>query len=1351
MADHTLQSTIEIAGSLSPSLQSAINAAVSRLEEMSKETLEAAGASAQLAAKISTQETVLKNLEQGYADYIVTGQEGTEEAEQLASTIQELSGELTENRGTLDAAEKAARALSETMDDAGGEAETLRSTISKQEDTLQQLKQRYVDVATEQGETSDEARELARQIQDLSSELHENKTKLSDAEYAADKLDNSLEEVESSAKKADDGFTMFKATLANLAADAIMRAVDGIKNLVGNVIELGQNFTSTMSEVSAISGATGEDFEKLEACAREYGATTVFSASNAAEALKYMSLAGWDADQSTSALGGVLNLAAASGMELGAASDMVTDYLSAFAMEAGDAAYFADLLSYAQSHSNTTAEALGEAYKNCAANLNAAGQDVETVTSLLEGMANQGYKGSEAGTAMAAIMRDITNGMKDGAIKIGETSVAVMDAQGNFRDLTDILTEVEAATNGMGDAERAVALSSTFTADSTKGLNLILNEGMDNIAGYEEELRGASGSAEEMANIMNDNLSGDVAAMNSAFEELGLKIYDALESKLRAGVQFITNGVIPAIEWLGGHIPEVTIAVSGLGAVIAAMNWGTISSKIAMVKGALVKLAAALGGVSLPAIAIIAVITAVALAFTNLWKNNEEFRNKITAIWDGIKAKFDEFGQGIVDRLNALGFEFEDITEVMKAVWDGFCEVLAPIFEGVFQQISNILNEALDILTGLFDIFAGIFTGDWDMVWQGVQEVFGAVWDFVVATFENWISTFTSLADTVLGWFGTDWETVWTNVKTFFSDTWNAISSFFSGILTGIKTFFTDTWNAIVSFFSGILSGIYSSVTGTMTEIHDTFTNIWDSITGFLSGAWETIKNIVTVGIMAVKEIISAAFQIITLPFRFIWENCKDTVLSIWETIKSVIGEKIDAVKEKITTVTTAISNVASAAWNAISSTASSLWEGIKGTIGSKIDAAKEKVSTATSAITSVASSAWSSVSSTASSLWNTISSTVSSKISAASSAVSSATSTITSVASSAWSSVSSTASSQWESIRSTITSKLSSAKSTVSSLMSGITSTMSSGLSSALSTVSGKFSSIYSTISSKMSAARDAVSSATSTITSVASSAWSSVSSTASSQWESIRSTITSKLSSAKSTVSSLMSGITSTMSSGLSSALSTVSGKFSSIYSTISSKMSAARDAVGNAISALKSKFNFSWSLPHLKLPHVSISGSFSINPPSVPHFGISWYKDGGILTRPTIFGAAGNNLLAGGEAGAEAVVPLATLWDKLETMITSVFNTASTTGGSSGEGLTSTAGRLLTLDDFSLGSLADSGGVVVYYDFSGFTWSPQIQTEGTGDDADDFMAKLKAHEAEFFDWLEEFIKMREVAQYA
>lgn len=910
-----------------------------------------------------------------------------------------------------------------------------------------------------------------------------------------------------------------------------------------------------------------------------------------------------------------------------------------------------------------TAEALGEAYKNCAANLNAAGQDVETVTSLLEGMANQGYKGSEAGTALAAIMRDITKAMKDGKITIGETSIAVMDAEGNYRDLTDIITDVSGAVDGMGTAERATALSSTFTADSTKGLNLILNEGIDKIAGYEEELRGASGTAEEMAAIMNDNLTGDMAAMNSAWEELGLKIYEKFEGSLRSAVQFVTNSVIPAMEWLINHVPEVSIVLTALGAVIAAMKWEALSQKLTMAKGALKGVMAALGGISAPAIAVIAVVTALALAFTNLWKNNEEFRNKVTAIWDDIKGKFETFGQTIVDRLNEMGFEFEDITEVLSAVWNGFCELMAPIFEGVFQHISNILGEVLDVLMGLFDVFAGIFTGDWDRVWEGVKEIFSGVWDFVVNTFTNWIDTFKGLADTVLGWFGTSWNEAWSSVKDFFEGVWNGIVSFFTGI-----------WDSITSTVSSALNGIKTTFTNVWTSIKDFFEGIWNGIISFLSGAWETIKNVVQVGIMVVKEIISAAFQLITLPFRFIWENCKETITAAWEfikekvsaaldAIKSFITDKLTAAKNVVTNVTNGIKSVASAAWSAISTTASTIWNTIKDTICSKIEAAKEKVSAVTGTIKSVASSAWQSVSSTTSTLWGTIQSTVSTKINAA----------------------------------------------------------------------------------------KSAVSTATSAITSVASSAWSAVSSAASSKWESIRSTISSKLSSAKSTVSSMMSGITSTMSSNLSSAFSTVSSKFSSIYSTISSKMESAKNAVGNAISALKSKFNFSWSLPKLKLPHISISGSFSINPPSVPHFGISWYKEGGILTQPTIFGASGNTLLAGGEAGAEAVVPLATLWDKLETMIRQVFNSASSTGGSSEGGLISKAGELLTMDDFSLGSLANSGGVVVYYDFSGFTWSPQIQTGGTGDSEDDLMARLRVHEAEFFDWLEEFIQMREVAQYA
>ena len=369
-------------------------------------------------------------------------------------------------------------------------------------------------------------------------------------------------------KKLSDGYTVAKNVLANLVSSGIEKAISGLKNLAGSVVDTGMDFSSTMAEVQALSGASGDELQKLEDTAREYGATTVFSASEAAAALKYMALAGWDTEQSTSALGGVLDLAAASGMGLAEASDMVTDYLSAFGMAADKSSYFADLLAYAQAHSNTSAAQLGEAYKNTAASMNAAGQDIETTTSLLAMMANQGLKGSEAGTALTAVMRDMTSKMEDGAIEIGKTSVAVMDASGNYRDLTDILMDVQAATSGMGDAERAMALSNTFTSDSLKGLNLMLNAGVENAADFEEQLRKSGGAAGDMADTMNDNLSGDLKEMQSGFDELKLKIYDGLQAPLRTAVGFVTSNVIPKLDSIVPKVmPMIQSAIDGIAPI----------------------------------------------------------------------------------------------------------------------------------------------------------------------------------------------------------------------------------------------------------------------------------------------------------------------------------------------------------------------------------------------------------------------------------------------------------------------------------------------------------------------------------------------------------------------------------------------------------------------------------------------------------------------------------------------------------------------------------------------------------------------------------------------------------------
>lgn len=559
----------------------------------------------------------------------------------------------------------------------------------------------FSEAADNADDLSDSASRASESVDDLADATGD----LGDGADGMDSLAGQVDDAGSSMEEASSKAINLSGALKTLFAVVSATAIIGqVKDFTADSIELGKNYTSVMSEVAAISGASSSDLAMMEDTARQYGATTVFSASEAAEALKYMSLAGWDAQQSTDALGGVLNLAAASSMGLGEASDMVTDYLSAFGMEANKSTYFADMLAYAQSNSNTTAAQLGEAYKNSAANMHAAGQDVETTTSLLEAMANQGRKGSEAGTTLGAMMRDITAKMDDGAIKIGETSIAVQDASGNFRDMTDILTEVGEATEGMGSAQRAAALSSVFTDDSIKGVNMVLAEGMDKVAGYEEALRSATGASEDMAETMNDNLSGDMANMNSAYEEMQLQAFEAMEGPLREGAQWITSDIIPTLtSWvpdafgtLASGISKVGNALSpmiktvlqnpkavasafaSIGAGFAAMKTVNTGIKIAGMVSEAGGMASALGklGTSLfgspwaaGAAAAVAAITAVGLAVKKY--NDIQVEDSLSAHFGSVElddSQIEDFASRVIDaqwlvNINAAIGHFENAEE----------------------------------------------------------------------------------------------------------------------------------------------------------------------------------------------------------------------------------------------------------------------------------------------------------------------------------------------------------------------------------------------------------------------------------------------------------------------------------------------------------------------------------------------------------------------------------------------------------------------------------------------------------------------------------------------------------------
>lgn len=715
-------------------------------------------------------------------------------------------------------------------------------------------------------------------------------------------------------------------------------------------VKTTSNFDKSMSKVQALSGATAKDFQTLRQKAKDMGATTRYSASEAADALGYMALAGWDTNQMVSGLDGVLNLAAASDMDLAQASDMVTDYLSAFGLEAKDATKMADQMAYAQAHSNTSTQQLGDAFGNCAATMASGGQTMETTTALLEAMANQGTKGSEAGTQLSAVMRDLTHKMEDGAIQIGETSIAVQDQNGNFRSLIDIMADVENATNGMGTAERAAALSSVFTAHSIKGVNQILNEGVDTVADYEDALYNCDGTAKEMADTLLNNLSGQLTILKSALEGLAIQIGDILMpyiKKFVSRVQQLVEKFSKLSKEEKEHIIKIALIAAAIGPLLLVVGklltglatmirtFSILKTSLVALKAGFSGLSAAIGAMSAPVIAVIAVIAALIAVFVHLWKTNEKFRNKIISIWDKISSKFEKSAKKITEAINSLGFNFSSLGEAIYAAWDWICNALEPIISEIFANIGRLIGGVIDVVTGVVQVICGIIKvfkdGDWSLFLEGLKSLWNGFLSFITAPF---IAVFNVL-EGYLEKFGTSWEEICGAVSDAFRDTWNGVTSFFK--------------------------------------------EAWKKLSDIVSESWELIKNIITVGILTIAEIFHAAVEIITLPFQFIWENCKNVIIPIWESIKTIISTAINFIKNNIVTPgLNAIKEVFSTIWNAISQVVSVVWNAIKTTVTTVVNAIKIVVTTVWNAIKTTVTTIMEGIKTVVTTVWDAIKTKVS-------------------------------------------------------------------------------------------------------------------------------------------------------------------------------------------------------------------------------------------------------------------------------------------------------------------------------------------------------------------------------------
>ena len=780
------------------------------------------------------------------------------------------------------------------------------------------------------------------------------------------------------------------------AGQKIMPASMAVAGLGAAAVKTAADFDSGMSKVAAISGATGDDLDALRDKAREMGAKTKFSASEAASAMEYMAMAGWKTEDMLGGIEGIMSLAAASGEDLATTSDIVTDALTAFGLSAQDSGHFADILAAASSNANTNVRMMGETFKYCAPIAGALGFSAEDVAEAIGLMANAGIKSTQAGTALRTIMNNLSGEVKITGAALGEVTIATTNADGSMRDLSDILADCRGAFSQLSESERAQAAEALVGKNAMSGFLALMNAAPEDIEKLSAAIDNCDGTAAQMAETMQDNLAGQLTILKSQLEELAISFGEMLMPAIRA----IVSKIQAFVDKLNGMSESQRKAILTIGLIVAALGpllviIGTLISKVGVAMQGFVKLAtgvkklgvavkagtgvfgklgAALGGISGPVLAIVAVVAVLVAAFKHLWDTNEEFRNAITGIWEGIVSKIRAFCQGIVDRLNALGFDFGSIVDVLKSLWDGLCQFLAPVFEAAFNVVSTVLGTVLDVITGLLDVFIGLFTGNWSQMWEGVKEIFSGIWDGITGLFDTALNLLKSLAETVFGWFGTTWESVW----------------------TGIKAFFETIWNGIVAFFTGI---------------------------------WNAIVSTVTTQINAVKTVVTTVFNAI-----------KTTATTIWNGIKTAISTVVDGIKSKVTSVFESVKSTATNLFNGIKSTATNVWNGIKTAIITPIEAARDKIR---------------------------------------------------------------------------------------------------------------------------------------------------------------------------------------------------------------------SALDAVKGFFSGLKLE------LPHIKLPHFRVSGTLSISPPSVPHLSIDWYKEGGIMTKPTVFGMNGSALMAGGEAGSEAILPLSGFYKQLEAMLDDKLN--------------------------------------------------------------------------------------------
>ena len=785
----------------------------------------------------------------------------------------------------------------------------LAEAVSETKEKLVTLK-----TAAEQANTALANGEISKEQYDaLQREIVETEQDLKNLETQANQSATAVQKIAATGEK-------FKTVGDNIssAGQKLLPVTAGVTALGTASVTTAANFESSMSQVQATMGITKDamstvngqsvnTMDTLSKLAKKMGAETAFSASECAEALNYLALAGYDTQQMCDTLPTVLNLAAAGDIALADASDMVTDAMSALGMGVDEAETMVDQMAKTASTTNTSVAQLGEGILTIGATAKSIKGGTAELNTALGILANNGIKGAEGGTHLRNIILSLQNPTDKAAAQMEALGLSVYDSEGNMRSMNDILGDLNKSMDGMTSAEKSNIISTIFNKTDLSSVNALLANTGETWDSLQKSITDSGGAAQQMADTQLDNLQGQITILKSALEGLAISFGELLMPAIKQ----IVGWVQKFVDWLNGlsegtkkTVVTIALLAAALGPVLIVIGKvisavGTIMTIVPKIAGVINTVKGAFAALNTtmlanPIVLIIAAIAALVAAFIYLWNNCDGFRQFWIDLWENVK-------QVAITVWNAIKAFFSQVWEAIKTIF-------STVFEVIKTLVTTYFNLYKTIIETVFNVIKTVIT----TIWNAIKGVFTTVFNVI----KTLVTTYFNIYKTII-------QTVLTVIQTVITTVWNTIKTVITTVLNAIKTIFSTVWNAIKTIISAVVSGIKGLITGDFTAVKNSITTIMNTIKSTISTIWNTIKSTISTVLGAIKGAVTSVFN------------------GIVNAVKGAMGNVLNAVKSGFSNVKSHITGLASQAFTWGKDLIMGIVNGIKSCIGAVGDAVK--------------------------------------------------------------------------------------------------------------------------------------------------------------------------------------------------------------------------------------------------------------------------------------------------------------------------------------------------------------------------------------------------------------------------